>query len=133
MQVAEIQFLGIASGPPVVIVPYSLPETKWPSSHHRTLPVGWGHSPVHLPVDFQRVTWRTTATWPARRATSDHHNVQFIDAGYYQLNITNSAGYYNVYPGGGADQNLVVVAGPRYLPTAWAGHEWEPDPVLADH
>ncbi|MDB6064994.1 MAG: hypothetical protein JWR26_1202, partial [Pedosphaera sp.] len=31
-------------------------------------------------------------------------------AGYYQLNLANSAGAYTVYPGGGADQNLLVVA-----------------------
>ena len=42
-------------------------------------------------------------------------NVQSSDAGYYRLNLTNNLGFYNGYPGGGADANLTVIAIPTFL------------------
>jgi hypothetical protein len=42
-------------------------------------------------------------------------NVQSSDAGYYQLNLTNSVGSYSAYPSGGADQNLTVVPIPTFF------------------
>jgi len=42
-------------------------------------------------------------------------NVKTSDAGHYQLNIANSLGAYNIYPGGGADANLTVITAPTFL------------------
>lgn len=117
-QVAEIEFLGTASGPPVVIAPFSLPENGVAvAGTTYSLPVGVAGT---APFTFQ---WSLNGTNlnDGGRISGSHSNVltiadvQFGDAGYYQLNITNSQGFYNVYPGGGADQNLLVVGVPTLL------------------
>jgi Bacterial lectin/Immunoglobulin I-set domain len=118
MQVAEIQMLGFASGPPVVAAPFSLPENN--------VAVVGGTTTLHV---IEGGTAPLTNQWTlngtnivngsrisgAQSATLVISNVQFSDAGYYQLNITNGAGAYSVYPGGGADQNLDVIAVPTFL------------------
>jgi hypothetical protein len=118
MQLAEIELLGFASGPPVVIQPYSLAEENAVLLGTTTrLSVGVGGSE---PFTFQW-THAGTNLVDSGRISGSHSrdltiaNVQYGDAGYYQLNITNSHGFYNVYPGGGADQNLTVIAVPTLM------------------
>jgi hypothetical protein len=118
MQIAEIEFLGFASGPPVVIQPYSLPENNavlLGSTSHLSVGVGgsepftfqWTHAGTNV-LDNGRISG-------AQTRVLNIGNVQYTDAGYYQLNITNAQGFYNNYPGGGADQNLTVIAVPTLL------------------
>jgi hypothetical protein len=114
MAVGEIEFLGIASGPPVVIAPYSLPENQLVVvGNTATMTVGVSGT---QPFTYQW-THNGNNLADGARITGSHSNVltitgaQFVDAGYYQLNITNSQGFYNTYPGGGADQNLTVIGG----------------------
>jgi hypothetical protein len=118
MQVAEIELLGFSSGPPVVITPFSLPEDAVAVlGTAATLAVNVGGT---TPFTFQWTHAGTNLLDDGRIAGS-HSNVLTIgsvrygDAGYYQLNITNSQGFYNIYPGGGADQNLIVIAVPTFL------------------
>jgi hypothetical protein len=118
MQLAEIELLGLASGPPVVVQPHSLPENNAVLLGTTTrLSVGVGGSE---PFTFQWTHAGTNVIDNGRISGSQTRNltianVQYTDAGYYQLNITNAQGFYNTYPGGGADQNLLVVAVPTLM------------------
>jgi hypothetical protein len=114
-QVAEVELLGVASGPPVVITPNSLAENNVVVlGRTATLSVGVAGT---TPFTFQWTHAGTNVINNSRITGSQSNvltisNAQYGDAGYYQLNITNSQGFFNVYPGGGADQNLYVIAVP---------------------
>ena len=103
---------------PIVASPYSLPENNMALigstitlrvNEAGTLPITnqWTFNGVNL-TDSGRLSGSTSGTLTIS-------NVQSSDAGYYQLNLTNSDGSYAVYPGGGADQNLAVAAAATFF------------------
>jgi hypothetical protein len=113
----EIEFLGYASGPPVVVVPYTLPETNVVVlGGTAVMSVAVGGT---TPITYQWTHAGTNLSDNAHVSGSHSNtlvisNVQLPDDGFYRLNITNAAGFYNVYPGGGADQTLIAVAVPTF-------------------
>jgi hypothetical protein len=135
MQFAELQLLGVASGPPVVITPFSLPETSvavvgstatFQVNEAGTLPITnqWTFNSGNL-TDGGRISGSQSNVLTIS-------NVLYSDSGYYQLNITNGAGHYSVYPGGGADQNLLVVADPTFF-TNGAGWKLNGGAVISNN
>jgi hypothetical protein len=118
LQVSEIEFLGVLSGPPVVVAPYTLPATQVALvGSTATLPVEVGGS---TPFTFQWTFNGGNLSNGGRISGAQSNlltltNVQYSDAGAYELNITNAQGFYDVYPDGGADQNLLVIAVPTLL------------------
>ena len=115
-EVAILNINGASS--PIVVTPFSLPETNLVIiggtttlrvNEAGTLPITnqWTLNGANL-TDNGRITGSTSNVLTIT-------NIQASDAGYYQINLTNSVGSYSVYPGGGADQNLIVVAVPTFF------------------
>ncbi len=107
-----------AASAPLVLVPFSLPETNavirggtatLRVNEAGTLPIlnQWTFNGVNL-VDNGRITGSQSNVLVIT-------NVQQTDVGNYQLNLNNSLGSYTIYPGGGADQTLLVVDVPTFL------------------
>jgi hypothetical protein len=103
---------------PIVIAPYSLSENNLAIVGGTvTLQVNEAGT---LPLTNQWTLYGVPLT-DNGHITGSHSNiltisnVQSSDAGYYQLNITNSVGAYTGYPSGGADQTLTVVPIPTFF------------------